>query len=520
MTVEEVAADGAGGLRAGTAAGADPVRFARNISWVDGFWLVFSAGPAIFALIGYSVGVLGAWTAMALWAVSTIVALLQIVLFAEMAAMFPNKPGGISLYAFEAWRKYFSPVGPLAAVGYWAGWSFALGVYATVIGGLIQAQFFPGATWTVYDGTVHLGLQHFIGVGTIVLVWALNVFGIRPAAVVNRVIGILAGIVIAMLLVGPFATGKWSASHLTWGLGQHGQAWGGWKLALVYLYVMGWSAYSAESAASYSPEYKDQKRDSRRALGSVGVLLILFMTLGSIAPAGVVSTKEVVDNPVTFLSTAFHNVLGGGSGFFTVVLCLALFANMINATADAGRAMYGIARDGMVIKQLDHLNKHHMPARAMTLDLVINTLLVLFVGNTLGILFASNLGYMVAIFFAVTGFILLRRDRPAWPRPIRAGRGWVVIAGAVALFNAVIIIVGATSPGIAGYGGLTEALIGVGILLSSLVLFVFRRRVQDRIPLRLREPVPATPAQAAAMGDRDGAHEYDAEKMLLLNETA
>jgi hypothetical protein len=30
---------------------------------------------------------------MALWCLSTVVALLEIVLFAEMAVMFPNKPG-------------------------------------------------------------------------------------------------------------------------------------------------------------------------------------------------------------------------------------------------------------------------------------------------------------------------------------------------------------------------------------------------------------------------------------------
>jgi amino acid transporter len=493
--------------------------FERNITWVDGFWLVFSAVPATFALVGYSIGILGAWTAMALWSVSAIVALLQNVLFAEMAAMFPNKPGGVSLYAFEAWRKHFSPVGPLAAVGYWAGWSFALAVYATVIGTLIQAQFFPHATWTVWDGAVHLGLEHFIGLGTILLVWGLNVSGIRPAAFVNRAIGMFAGLVMVVLLVGSFVSGAWSDVHLKWGLGLHGQAWGGWKLAIVYLYVMGWSAYASESAATYSPEYKDQRRDSRRALGSVALLLILFMAVGSIAPAGVVSSQDVVNNPITFLTHAFDRVLGGGSGVFTVALCLALLSNMVNATADAGRALYGIARDGMIIKQLDHLNKHRMPSRAMTVDLIVNSLLVLFVGNTLGILFASNLGYIVAIFFAVTGFVLLRRDRPAWPRPLRAGRGWVAIAIALAAFNGVLIVVGGTSPGTAGYGGLKDGLIGLAILLSSLVLFVIRRRVQDRVPLRLREVVPATPAEAAAMGDLDGSHEYEAEKAVLLHET-
>ncbi len=33
--------------------------------------------------------------------------------------MFPEKPGGISLYANEGWRRYFTPIGPIATFGYW-----------------------------------------------------------------------------------------------------------------------------------------------------------------------------------------------------------------------------------------------------------------------------------------------------------------------------------------------------------------------------------------------------------------
>ena len=37
--------------------------------------------------------------------------------------MFPEKSGGLSMYANEGWRKYTTLVGPIATFGYWIGWS-------------------------------------------------------------------------------------------------------------------------------------------------------------------------------------------------------------------------------------------------------------------------------------------------------------------------------------------------------------------------------------------------------------
>ena len=114
--------------------------FTRRLSWVDGLSLGLSIPVGGFALIGYSIGILGAWTAMLLWGITCVIAIAQNFIFAELAAMFPNKPGGIALYAHEGWRRYFTPVGALAAVGYWAGWSFGLAVYGLIIGQLLAAH--------------------------------------------------------------------------------------------------------------------------------------------------------------------------------------------------------------------------------------------------------------------------------------------------------------------------------------------------------------------------------------------
>ena len=78
----------------------------------------------------------------------------------------------------------------------------------------------------------------------------------------------------------------------------------------------------------------------------------------------------------------------------------------------------------------------------MTVDMVVNIFFVLFIGNIFGILAASNLGYVLAHMFALSGFVLLRRDRPNWPRPIKLGPIWTPIAGILAVWCLIFTIVG------------------------------------------------------------------------------
>jgi hypothetical protein len=65
------------------------------------------------------------------------------------------------------------------------------------------------------------------------------------------------------------------------------------------------------------------------------------------------------------------------------------------------------------------------------------------------------------------------------------------------LANLVFIIFGVTNPDITGYGTFRDLLIGVGVLLISVLLYVYRRVVQDHQSVRLREmPPPLPPAGA------------------------
>jgi amino acid transporter len=149
----------------------------------------------------------------------------------------------------------------------------------------------------------------------------------------------------------------------------------------------------------------------------------------------------------------------------------------------------------------------------MTLDALMNIFLITYFASAIEIIAAGNLGYMLAHVFALTGFLLLRRDRPNWPRAIRLPSIWVPIAGALALANAAFIVVGGFiySGGFLGidtqYGyGWDKTRVGLLVLLVSLLLYIFRHVVQDRTKLRLREEVPGMPAGVEAAAPTPVVH--------------
>jgi amino acid transporter len=463
----------------------------KSLRWWDGFVIALCNPGFLIASLGFSMGALGTWGAVLLWAISAAVGMLQTWIYSETASMFPDKPGGISLYAHEGWRGRFSLVGPIGAFGYWIGWSVVLSIFGVLIGDLIQAQWFPHSTWTVYDGAVHLGLPQFLAIAAIALVWLINVFGIRPAVWISYVTGFGLMVPLVMFIVVPYLTGHWHSSNMTWAL--HG--FGGFKLAMVYLFLFGWSAYAAEVCATFAPEYHDTRRDTTIALRSAGVFTLLVFLLFPLGIGGVAGAPPAATAAGAFYVTDLAKIVGsGGASVILVLLIGSLFLSMISSTADGSRALYGIARDDMTVKQLYHLNRFHVPARAMTVDLVVNVLLVLFISSNLAILYMSNIGYVLSHVFALSGFLLLRRDRPRWPRPIKVGPIWLWIAAVLVVFNTVLLIFGISNPTLTGYGTWTDMGIGVGVLVGSVILYLFRRIVQDNARVTLREQVPDMPS--------------------------
>src|SRR3954469_18330877 len=132
----------------------------KTISWFDGFVVALANPSFLITGLGGSAVSLGGWGAVILWTASVIVGALHNYIYSELATMFPRLSGGIAIYAHEAWKKYLSFVGPLAAFGYWLGVSVVLSASGLVVGLLVQAQFYQSS----FTSDFWNASGHFLGI--------------------------------------------------------------------------------------------------------------------------------------------------------------------------------------------------------------------------------------------------------------------------------------------------------------------------------------------------------------------
>ena len=101
---------------------------------------------------------------------------------------------------------------------------------------------------------------------------------------------------------------------------------------------------------------------------------------------------------------------------------------------------------------------------------------------------------------ALTGFLLLRKDRPNWPRPIKVGPALTAAAWVLAAFNMLLVVYGVWNQDLAAYLGFYEfsglpLYLGVGVLVVSVLLYFYRRIVQDKAKITFRDAdVPTMPS--------------------------
>jgi amino acid transporter len=475
--------------------GVDERQLVKALHWYDGFVVCLGNPGFLIGSLGFTIGSIGGFGALMIWGLSMGIAVLQNKIWTEPATMFPERSGGLPIYAFEGWKRYFTPFGAMAAVGYWFAWSTVLAIFGLIVGSLIQTQWFVHQTWSVAGGGItFFSLPKVIAIGLILVVWLFNTLGVRPAVWVGYVLGSLLMIPLFLFCILPYFTGHWHGSFMTFGLFTGGLgSFQSWKLFFAWMYIAGWSSYGVEAAATFAPEYRDTRRDTTLALRRSAIFSLLVYLLLPIGLSGVLTQSAINANPVAFYAPALDKIIGVGADFVLPLIIVSLVQSMNAATMDGSRALYGISRSGMTIRWLGQLNRFNVPGRAMSVDMVVNIGLVVLLNSTLQILAAGNLGYILTMVLTATAVLLLRKDRPNWPRPIRIGRGWLWVAGALAAINAVFIGFGSWSFGVTGYGNYKQVLVGVGVQILAVLLFVYRRVVQDKKPFELRDLTESEP---------------------------
>ena len=128
-----------------------------------------------------------------------------------------------------------------------------------------------------------------IAIGLILCVWLFNVFGARVGVTFGYAAGVLLMVPLFVMMILPFLNGSFDSANLTNKLGDSGLAWGGLQLALVWLWLMCWSAWGVDVCATFAPEYKDTVRDTKLALRSAALfsmVVYIVLPIGLVGGAG------------------------------------------------------------------------------------------------------------------------------------------------------------------------------------------------------------------------------------------
>ncbi|AIY02005.1 putative amino acid permease [Arthrobacter sp. PAMC 25486] len=444
----------------------------KKMRWFDGFAMSMTMPAALIATLGASIADLGGWGAAVLWAISMLLAMGVNWIYTELATMFPDSSGGITHYAAEAWKKRAPWVAPLASVGYWFPWGTNLATYGAITGALIQAQWFPNSTWVVNLGPFELSLPIVIGIAVILFMYLINIIGVRlTMAFVYVTAGILMIPLFAFIVL-PLFSADWNPGELTWNL--HGMA--GFHKALVWLYIMAWTTFGIEVCATFAPEYKDSVKDTTKAIKAavlfcLGVFFLVPITLG-----GYAGEAAIQENPATFFVASFGSLVGGASDIMVLCLIASLLLIMTTSVADASRVLFNMGKSGITIRAVGKLNKRGIPIRALNVMLILNIVVLVVLKSPLAIIVTGNLGYILTHIFAVSGFFILRKDRPDAKRPIRLPSFFVPLSVALTVVMAVILVVGATGFSVTGYGGFKELAIALCVLAAGVVIWIFVKK--------------------------------------------
>jgi amino acid transporter len=492
----------------------------RGIDWTGAFWVASGVPPLVLFSIGAVAATVGklSWV---IWTASIGLGFIQSFTYAEIAGLFPNKSGGTSVYGAIAWVRYSKIIAPISVWCNWFAWSPVQATGSAFAAGyILNALFAPDSvvnTWslTLLDlGAVKSGLTLRVNavfvLGAVIMfaVKAIQDGGILRSANTTKILGISAMIPLILIGVVPILTGDVVKTNFfplvplahdaagriidgTWNLSGITVLAGG-------MFLAAWSTYGFETAVCYTSELKKPETDTFKAIFYSGLLCVVVFTLVPFAFQGFLGLGGMLAPDIYSgmgVAAVMGNMVHAGRviGLVVVVmLVLALVLSLITSMAGSSRTLYQASVDGWLPKYLSKVNAHHAPSNAMLTDLGFNLVLLL-MSDSVFVIGAANVGYMIFNFLNLNAGWIHRLDRPLQKRPWRAP-SWVLGVGAVLSFvNLAFMGFGAD---VYGVGTLST---GLGFCALIVPVFLYRHYVQDKghFPAEMKEDLGQNSGAAA-----------------------
>ena len=412
--------------------------------------------PAVVARHLHSpVLILGAWLA------GGVLALMGAMIYAELGAILP-KAGGSYAYLHDG----FHPL-----LGFLYGWFSLLVINAggTAAVALVFAKYF----------SVLLPMpipERIFAAGTILLLAAINCFGVRFGSNVQSALMILrAGAIVVLIAAGIGWCWFGSAGSLSWRpvldrpmSGDLVTAFGAAMIPVFFAYG-GW-----QTANFLAAEMREPRKNLPRALvlGTLGVIAlyvgVTFACVAVLGPEGLAGTS-------TPASDVMQRVLGSkGAAFLAVGIAISTLGFLSQSVLTYPRVFFAMAADRVFPASVARVNARTQVPVAAILLASLSTVAVLLVGHYDAILVYVE--SMDGLFFglsAVALFVLRRRTQASGMEvAFRApGHPWTTILFVAAYW----LVVGNSF-----YRYRQNALIVFGILLVGVPLYFYWSRNAQR----------------------------------------
>jgi APA family basic amino acid/polyamine antiporter len=378
------------------------------------------------------------------WLGAGILTLFGALICAELTSAFP-RTGGVYVFLKESWG---------APVGFLWGWAMLWGMHTGIIA--IVAMIFARYTGVLIpmDPT----LTPILAVGVIVLLSAVNYFGVKHGGLVQNVFTAakLAAIV-AIIAAGLSWSGAAPAETAT-----QPDAGGGRPFFLAVAAAL--FAYGGWHMVTYTAgETREAGRTIPRAL-LFGTLIVTLAYAGlntiylHVLPLGVVQTSKHV------AADAADVVLGGGGAPLMAALVMVSTFGAVNGIILVGpRVYYSMAQDGLLFRWLGAVHPAFgTPARAIAIQAIGASALAL--TNTYTAL-VSRVIYTEWIFFVIMAAGLLRLRARRDYQPTYRIRGAPLVAGSFIVGSLVVVAVQILERPMNSAAGLGIVLAGLPVYL-------------------------------------------------------
>jgi APA family basic amino acid/polyamine antiporter len=353
-------------------------------------------GTGIFVLIGVASGIAGPAVILS-FIIAGFVALLTGLSTAELSS-FIHESGGSYIYTTKAFGAF-----PGFVVGWMKSFDYIVGASAVSVGFAAYFTYFagiPAATGTL------------VIVATLwpLILMILNLKGIREASGTNNLLVLLKILALVIfIIVGASAlltSGNYANYHPFFPEGFSGVMSGA---AIIFFAFIGFN-----TIAIMAEEVKDPGKNVPRAILFAFAICTLIYIGVSVVAVGVVNWKLLGTSsaPLEFaLKTVTDNIF-----ILQFVAISALFAttSVIMASIMGGsRALFAMARRGVLPKVLSKISRQNVPAFTILLcGVIISGIVVVTNGNLDWLASLFNFGTLLTFFFINLSLLKLRKLMP------------------------------------------------------------------------------------------------------------